>query len=78
MAKGRQTVNDQSEAVDRLDLAKPMAIRAEMARKGLIHLMPYDDPERGWVDPLNNQETKAAVRAFMGRLWRACQDAEGR
>lgn len=63
-----------------LDLSNPTHIRAEMARRGLIfgHLLPYEDAERGWVDPLNNDETKAAVRAFMGRIWLACLRAEHR
>lgn len=61
-----------------LDLSNPMHIRAEMARQGLLfsHLLPYEDAERGWVDPLNDDETKAAVRAFMGRIWQACLRAE--
>lgn len=61
-----------------LDLSNPLHIRAEMARQGLMfgHLLPYEDAERGWVDPLNDDETKAAVRAFMGRIWQACVRAE--
>ena len=61
-----------------LDLSNPLHIRAEMARQGLTfpNLMPYEDAERGWVDPLNDDETKVAVRAFMGRIWQACVRAE--
>ena len=62
-----------------IDLAKPMALRAEMARQGLMfhQLLPYDDPERGYVDPLDDHETKVAVRRFMGRIWQAALRIEG-
>jgi hypothetical protein len=61
-----------------LDLSNPIHIRAEMVRQGLIfsHLLPYEDAERGYVDPLNDDETKVAVRRFMGRIWQACLHAE--
>lgn len=61
-----------------VDLSKPMALRAEMARQGLMfnQLLPYEDPERGHVDPLNDPEMKAAVRRFMGRIWQAALRAE--
>lgn len=61
-----------------LDLAKPLHIRAEMARRGLLfsHLLPYEDAGRGWVDPLDDDETRGAVRGFMGQLWLACVRAE--
>lgn len=67
-------------AEDPLDLRKPFAIRAEMARRGFAPglLLPYDDPDRGWVDPLDDQETKADVRGFMAEVWKACLDAEYR
>lgn len=61
-----------------LDLARPMQIRAEMARAAIapMHVFPYDDPERGWVDPLDDDETRTVLRRFLGALWRACERAE--
>jgi hypothetical protein len=61
-----------------LDLSNPLHIRAEMARQGLIfsQLLPYEDAERGEVDPLDDHETKVAMRRFMGRIWQACLRAE--
>lgn len=61
-----------------LNLSNPLHIRAEMTRQGLIfsHLLPYVDAERGYVDPLDDPETKVAVRRFMGRIWQACVAAE--
>jgi hypothetical protein len=63
---------------DPLDLAKPMQIRAEMARHGLVfnQLLPYDDPERGHTDPMDDPEVRVEVRLFMGRIWQAALRAE--
>jgi len=74
-------MSDQSQAATTnkvLDLSNPMHIRAEMARRGLTfgHLLAYEDPHRGWVDPLNDDETKVAVRGFMADLWQACRAGE--
>lgn len=38
---------------------------AELARGGLHDLDPYHDPERGFVDPLDWPETRAAVRRYI-------------
>ena len=53
------------------DLAKPMHIRAEMARAGIAPMQnrPWDDPERGYVDPLNDDETRTTLRRFLAALW---------
>lgn len=59
-----------------LDLSRPVNLRAEMARSGLHSLMPYEDAERGWVNPLNDSEQQQLVRSFLGRLWQAALDAE--
>lgn len=61
-----------------LDLSKPMHLRAEMARAGIIpsQLGSYEDPERGWVSPTREPETQAAIRDFMTRLWEAALAAE--
>lgn len=60
------------------DLSDPVHLRAEMARAGIapMHNRPYDDPERGWVDPLDDDETRTIVRRFLAALWRACERAE--
>lgn len=60
-----------------LELADPAGIRAEMARNGLTftQLLPYEDAEFGYVNPLDDHETQIAVRRFFGRLWRACLSA---
>jgi hypothetical protein len=60
------------------DLTKPMHIRAEMARAGIapMQIQPYDDPEYGWTDPLNNDEVRTTMRRFLHALWRACERAE--
>lgn len=57
-----------------LDLAKPIHLRAEMARAGLAptQMTPYEDAERGWVDPLDDDEIRTIVRGFMSALWSAC------
>lgn len=54
----------------------PRTIRAEMARRCLspIQVQPYEDPDRGWVVPLD--EAQAEVREFLGWLWRSCLAAE--
>ena len=59
-----------------LDLSRPMNLRAEMARSGLHSLTSYDDPERGWVNPLDDPEQQQLVRSFLNRLWQAALDAE--
>lgn len=61
-----------------IDLSQPRALRAEMARQNLTfdQLLPYEDPERGHVDPLDDPEMKLAVRRFMGRIWQAALRAE--
>lgn len=60
------------------DLANPLHLRAEIARRGLAfpQLLPYEDAERGYIDPLDDPETRIAVRLFMGRIWQACLRAE--
>lgn len=64
---------------EHLDLSKPMSLRAHMARRGLMfdQLAPYDDPERGWVDPLDDDDVRIEVRRFVGQLWKAALRAEG-
>lgn len=73
-----KTLDGNGEKVHALDLTKPMKMRAEMARGGIapIQLQPYEDPERGWVDPLDGDESRTVVRRFMHALWRACERAE--
>lgn len=61
-----------------LDLSNPLNLRAEMARAGLHNLSHYDDPERGWVNPLNDPDQQGEVRAFCRRLWAACLAAEAK
>lgn len=61
------------------DLQRPMRIRAVMARNGFGppgNLRPWDSPDSGWTDPLNDPEIREAVRSFMARLWRICELAE--
>jgi hypothetical protein len=55
-----------------------MGIRASMARNGIapMQLGTYEDPERGHVDPMADPETRAALWAFVGAIWRACVRAE--
>lgn len=64
---------------DPLHLDKPMHIRAEMARSelcpGQLHPWWSADTDR-MVDPFDGPETRAAVKNFMGRLWKACLEAE--
>jgi hypothetical protein len=64
--------------VTALDLSKPMNLRAEMARAGIapMHNQPYEDPERGWVDPLDDDEARTILRRFLAALWRSCLEAE--
>lgn len=66
------------ETKETLDLLKPLHLRAEMARRGLVfsQLLPYDDPEHGWTDPLDDGETRIEIRRFMGQLWQAAMRAE--
>jgi hypothetical protein len=61
-----------------LDLSKPTSLRAHMARRGLMfnQLAPFEDPERGWVDPLDDHETRDEARRFMGQVWKAALRAE--
>lgn len=63
-----------------LDLAKPMNLRAEMARRGLVfnQLLPYEDPEHGHTDPLDDPEVRVEVRRFMGQVWQAALRAEAK
>ena len=77
-AEGYTAMNDGGDAEGTLDLSKPMSIRANMARLGIAPMQsrPYDDPERGYVDPLDDHESRLLVRAFLGELWRACEQAE--
>lgn len=58
-------------------LSSPLSIRAEMARKGLLldQLLPYDDPEKGWVDPMNEKDTQLALLRFVRDLERICAEA---
>jgi hypothetical protein len=62
-----------------LDLSNPLHLRAEMARAGIApsNNRPYDDPERGYVDPLDDDEARTIMRRFLAALWRACERAEG-
>lgn len=48
-----------------------------MARKGLLldQLLPYDDPEKGWVDPMNEKDTQLALLRFVRDLERICAEA---
>ena len=71
-------MTDPHSAEGALDLSKPMSIRANMARLGIAPMQsrPYDDPERGYVDPLDDHESRLLLRAFLGELWRACEQAE--
>lgn len=74
----RKHVTDSAINDTALDLSNPTHIRAEMARQGLSfnHLLAYEDPHQGWVDPMDDEETKIAVRRFVGRIWQACLRAE--
>lgn len=60
------------------DLGDPAHLRAEMARAGLAPMQtrPYDDPEHGYTDPLDNDEMRTIMRRFLGSVWRACERAE--
>lgn len=75
MSKGAATSGERTE---RFDLADPRHIRAEMARIGLAptQLSPYEDPERGYVDPLDDSSARSVVRGFLAAVWRACERAE--
>lgn len=42
---------------------------AVMVREGLQDLTPYYSPDVGYVDPLDDGETRAAVRRFLHQLW---------
>ena len=44
--------------------------RAEIARRGLHDLSGWDDPEYGWVDPLDDDETRTEVRRTLTELGR--------
>lgn len=47
-----------------------------MARNGILlnQLMPYEDPERGWIDPMNEKDTQKAILRFLLNLERLCAD----
>lgn len=66
-------------ATEPISLAKPLSIRAEMARLGLApaQMTTYEDPERGWLDPLDDDEMRTAVRRLMSALWAASLRHEG-
>ena len=42
--------------------------RAEVVRAGGHDLMPYDDPEHGYTDPLDDREQRQAVRSVLARI----------
>lgn len=49
-----------------------LKLRARMARAGFApaQIYPYEDPERGWTDPLDDDETRTEMRRFFAELWR--------
>lgn len=55
------------------EMVVPLHIKAEMARKGIapMQLQGYEDPERGWVDPMDDMDTKAAIRHLLSEIWKA-------
>lgn len=61
-----------------VDLSNPKGIRHAMALAGIapMQTVPYEDPERGWVDDLLDRETRTATRRFLRGLWDACERAE--
>ncbi len=60
-----------TEPIDLSTRAGKLACRAQMARAGIApqHLRSYDDAERGWVNPLADEEAQYEVRKFLYRLW---------
>jgi hypothetical protein len=48
-----------------------LELRAWMARNGLApnQLAPYEDPERGFLDPKDDPETKAALWLLARKVW---------
>lgn len=71
-------MGDDRPNVAEMDLSNPKGIRHAMVWAGLgpNATVPYEDPDRGWVDPLLDQEARTAVRRFIAALWRACERAE--
>lgn len=64
-----------------LDLAKPVNLRAEMARRGLApnQLTPWWSPDTdSMVAPLGDSETQTVVTRFLFDLWSAALAAEAR
>jgi hypothetical protein len=58
------------------DWETPTALAADMVRRGLHDLMPYDDPEHGYIDPLvGSIEARGAVRSFLATLFTAAMEA---
>lgn len=55
----------------------PLSITANLARRGLLpsQLRPYDDPERGWVDPRAERDTIDSAFDFIG--WIAQEVTDG-
>lgn len=60
-----------------MDPAAGRHLAATIARAGLHDLMPWDSPDTGWTDPLDDPETKAEVRSFLGRLFREAKEVGG-
>lgn len=61
---------NEPKVLDRVYVADNLSTRAEIARRGLHDLSGYDDPEFGWVDPLDDDETRTEVRRTLTELGR--------
>lgn len=62
-----------------LSLSAPVHLRAETARAGLLchQLQPWESPDKGYYNPLNDPEIQREVKSFMRRLELAACEAEG-
>jgi len=56
---------------DRPYVQDNLSTRAEVARRGLHDLSGWEDPEHGWIDPLDDDETRTEVRRTLTELGRA-------
>lgn len=55
-------------------LVVPVSFKAQMARDAIapMQLQPWWSPDTdSMVDPLDDRETRAAVRRCLGEIWRA-------
>lgn len=57
-----------------LDRSAATHLAAVMVRSGLHDLQPWESPDHGHVDPLDDKGLQACIRQFLGGLYREAMD----